>query len=634
MAQWHTHEVQNGSQRIVLPSRTSYVRDACVHELFAAAANANPDQIALVGEEGSLTYAELLQRARGIALRLRCEGIGSGSLVGLAASRSFSTLAAILGTLMAGAAYIPFDYKGSPADLLERQAANSNIQLLLCDDAFDQLQWEFDWWGNCELRRLSEIDVAPSDRLSGGVYTQVAPLDPVSVMYTSGSLGQPKGVIVPHRAVARLVSAQNFLDFGPDEVFLLHSPLSFDASTLELWGSLLHGACLAVAPPRTLSVDDYYQLVHEYSVTTLWLSAPVFHLITDHKPEVFTPLHNLLVGGDVVNPQRVEKIVKLFPQLNVINGYGPTENTTFTTCYPVPRGYMAAGSLPIGKAISHTQAYILDEHLQPVFNGEAGQLVAGGDGVALGYLAAPEATAERFVRDTFTNQQGGLLYFTGDKVRRLPDGNLEFLGRFDREVKIAGQRIDLKEIEEALAWHTLVRQCAVVVADDSDSKHICAFVELRRSEPDAARLLREHLLSRLPEAALPSRFVALDAMPLCENGKIDRAALTAKLRQLQTSPPEPARKRDAFTDVEAIWQRLLRRDDIDAQENFFDAGGNSLLLMEMHAELNKIFPGKVTLIDLFCATTVTQISNRVAENGPALKICGGYATNGTHGRGQ
>jgi amino acid adenylation domain-containing protein len=634
-----------------------YPTEATVAQLFVEAALSFPDKIALRGEEGEVRYSALLHYAQALALELRQQGVQPGARIGLAAGRSSSTVGAMLGILLAGAAYVPLDGEGQPATLLRQQVQDSGVSLILLDTSASRSSAAAAW-KDCPTHLIPPIDVPPTHerRLQISpkpVTLEAVPEDPVYVMFTSGSTGRPKGVVVAHRGVVRLVSAQRFMRFAPDETFLLHSPLGFDASILELWGSLLHGGCLAIAPARTLGVTDYQDLIVEHGVTTLWLTAAIFHLIADHAPETFAPLSQLIVGGDVVSPHCVRKIRHALPHLTIVNGYGPTENTTFTTCYRVPAEVDAEVDLPLGRAIEHTTVFVLDEQLQPVAEGEAGELVTGGDGVALGYVNEEDSASGRFIPDPFSHIPGALLYRTGDRVRRDPSGLLHFLGRFDSEVKIAGRRVDLNELESLVGGFTGVRACAaLVVGNAPDQKELAVAVEIAGGEAGSEAALRRYLAERMPSALLPARFHLSDSLPLTRNGKVDRAAIREEIRAL-TILPFRARRDPAIRDtasgdgasrgsairdsaihegaiytsateqddklavVLGIWSTLLMNERIGPDDNFFDAGGTSLQIIRMHALLNERYPAKLVLLDLFSATTPRKIAALLAAHSSA-----------------
>jgi amino acid adenylation domain-containing protein len=609
--------------RTPMPWRTEYPRDATVHGLFLETALTNPYAVAIESEEGTLTYAALLARAQGIAAALRRRGAGSGTLVGLAVERSPAAIAVMLGILMVGGVYVPLELNGTPASLLQQQVRSSGLSLLLCDQPLLAKDWEQPWWRGCELLSIAHLE---NELLPAG--SDFAPAkglatDPAYIMFTSGSTGQPKGVMVAHRGIVRLMSGQEYLDFGPEKTFLLHSPLGFDASTLEIWGSLLHGGRLVIAPARPLAVNDFEHLAVRYGVTTLWLSASVFHMVADHVPTAFATLKELIVGGDVVSPSRVEKTLRTNPHLQIVNGYGPTENTTFTACYRVPHDFTGPGSLPIGKPIHGTWIRVLGSDRYPVPDGEVGELAAGGDGVALGYVDAPEMTAARFLPDPLSDDPAARMYLTGDLVRMKVDGNLEFVGRVDQEVKVAGHRVDLKELEELLGAHPAVQQAvASIVSDELQEKRLYAFVRLHPGSSGAATMLREYLSSHVHASAIPSQIVEVEEISLNANGKVDRERLLRLIHRPVPLKPNPGRLKESpvtardevpgLDSVWSAWRGVLHREDVGLDENFFDAGGTSLLLMELHLELNRCFPGRLTLVDLFSATTVRKMSEHLA----------------------
>jgi amino acid adenylation domain-containing protein len=441
------------------------------------------------------------------------------------------------------------------------------------------------------------------------------------VMYTSGTTGRPKGVMVPHRGIARLVINTDFAALGPDEIVLQLAPLAFDAATLEIWGPLLNGGQLVVMPAGPTTVDAIARAVRDHGVTTLWLTAGLFHLMADGPLGDLASLRQLLAGGDVLSPRHVRQTLDALPQCRLINGYGPTENTTFTCCYTVPRGFPPAETVPIGRPIANTCAHILDHRLEPLPRGAVGQLCAGGDGLARGYLGRPDLTAERFVSDPFSREPGARLYLTGDLVRERPDGTLAFLGRVDGQVKINGHRIELEGLDATLRRLPGVRDAAAVVqADTGGGKSLVAYVVLESPETAPERL-RTALAQRVPAAMIPSAVIALPTLPLGPNGKVDRRALQqpARTRPNLGRPYVPPRGPDEER-VAREWRRVLGIDAVGVEDNFFDLGGTSLQLMAIHQALRGVLAPDLTIIDLFARPTIRSLvaSPRApeSEDGP------------------
>ena len=451
-------------------TRTGFPRDATVHALFAAQAARTPEAVAVSFEGTRLTYGELDRRANALAHHLRARGVNVGTPVGLCVERSVEMVVGVLGILKAGGAYVPLE-PASPPERLAFLLEDTAVPVVLAQpDVLPRLP---------EVPGMSVVRLdaalAASEREEAPPCT-VAAGEPAYVMFTSGSTGRPKGVCVPHRAVVRLVMETGYARFGADEVFLQLAPLAFDASTFELWGSLLHGARLVVFPPHAPSLEELGGVLRREGVTSLWLTAGLFEQMVAHHPEALNGVRQLLAGGDVLPVGAVRARLERGGVL--VNGYGPTENTTFTCCHVMKTpGDAGPGAVPIGRPIANTRVYVLDARMQPVPAGVPGELYTGGDGLALGYLGRPELTAERFVPDAFSDEPGARLYRTGDRVRWRPDGVLEFLGRLDGQVKLRGFRIEPGEVEAALRQHPSVREAVVVAREDGPGgKRLVAYV--------------------------------------------------------------------------------------------------------------------------------------------------------------
>ncbi len=586
---------------------TDYPRNATIPELFEAQAAAHSEAIALILKDQSLTYGELNARANQLAHALRALGVGPETLVGLCCERSLEMVTAIMGILKAGAAYLPLDPK-YPKERLNFMVEESRVPVLLTQTALLRV-----------VPQLEGVEVCCLDGEWAGLAEQPTDNPPATatadnlayVMYTSGSTGRPKGTAVMHRNVIRLVRETNFAHFGPELVGLLFAPISFDASTLELWAPLLNGGRLIVFPAELSSLEELGRVLVEQKVNLLWLTAGLFHTMVDERAEALSGVEQLLAGGDVLSAPHVKRMLKaLAPGGRLINGYGPTENTTFTCCHSMTAATAPGENVPIGQPISNTRVYVLDPRLRPVPVGVPGELYVGGDGLSRGYLNRPGLTAERFVPNPL-GPAGTRLYRTGDMVRWLPDGTLEFLGRIDSQVKIRGFRIELGEIEAVLVQHPAVREAVVRVWENrAGAKQLVAYFTAARKVPPSLRELSSFLKRQLPDYMTPASFVMLEALPLTPNGKVDRAALPAPWEEVKTTDVVAPRNEVERQLVE-IWSQVLGVERVGIHSNFFELGGDSILSIQMVARAARVGL-HFTVKQIFRYPTVADLAPQVS----------------------
>ncbi len=596
-----------------------YPRAGSVHGLFAEQARRAPDAVALVTADGEeeLTYGELAARAGRLARRLRGLGVAPDLPVAFCLARAPRMIVALLAVLEAGGAYLPLD-PAYPRERLAlmlddlRQAWGGRPPLLLTEERFASLFAWFEAAGG----RLVRLDAEEADRaLPTPPEPVVLPRNLAYILYTSGSTGRPKGVAVPHRGVIRLVRDNNYARLTADDAFLQSSTISFDASTLEIWGALLNGARVVLPPPETPAPATLAAMIVRHDVTALFLTSALFHQMVDDCLEGLRPVRQLIVGGDVVSPPHARRALASLPDLRLIDGYGPTENTTFTCCGPLPLGAGAAAlppgaAVPIGVPLANTDVFVVcgEDRLEPLAPiGVAGELVTGGDGLARGYWLHPELTAERFRPHPFAASPGERVYHTGDRARFLADGRLEFQGRMDRQVKVRGFRIEPAEVEAALAAHPAVAEAAVLVRGEDADKHLVAYVVGDRTDPSDRSDLRHWLAGRLPDFMVPWAFVHLPRLPLTPNGKVDRRELARIVPERQTAgyvaPRTPVEEALAEIFLHVLGEERTGS-RLGIHDHFFELGGHSLaaarLVSRVHAELGVELP----LRALFEAPTV------------------------------
>jgi len=595
-----------------------YPFDKCIHQLFEEQVERSPDAVAVVFEESQLTYRELNARANQLAHYLCERGVGPEVLVGLCVERSLEMLVGLLGILKAGGAYVPLDPM-YPSERLAFMLKDSAVPVLLTQEKLVEKLSQHSARVICLDSNWAEIH----QHSNSNVANQVTPDSLAYVMYTSGSTGQPKGVSVIHRGVVRLVKENNYANFSPEEVFLQLAPISFDASTLEIWGSLINGARLVVMPSHTPSLQELGQALKHYQITTLWLTAGLFHLMVDERLDDLRKVRQLLAGGDVLSVPHVEKLLHQLNGCILINGYGPTENTTFTCCYPITDPSQIGNSVPIGRPIANTQVYLLDIQMQLVPIGVRGELYIGGEGLARGYLNRPSLTEEKFIPNPFSDELGSRLYKTGDTARYLPDGNIEYLGRIDNQVKIRGFRIELGEIEAVLSQHPGVRETAVIARDFvAGDKQLVAYVVPHQQPAPAISGLRHFLKQQLPDYMVPGAFVVLEALPLTPNGKIDRRALPALEKRSEQEESKVAPRTPIEEMLASIWSNILSINSVGIRDNFFELGGHSLLATQVISRVRDTLTVELPLRSLFEAPTIAEFAERVEnllKNGQSVQ---------------
>jgi len=622
-----------------------YPADRCVHHLFEAQAQQTPDAVAVSMASNQVTYRQLNDSAGRLADVLRSKGIHTDSIVGVQLERSLEMITGILAILKAGGAYMPID-PSYPRDRIEFMLEDSSANILVTTGTLKEKHQFGSFKG--EFILLDSFDFADSITPPPSTSDEQPSTSLAYVIYTSGSTGRPKGVMVEHVNVVRLVKNTDYVHFNQVDRLLQTGALEFDASTFETWGSLVNGLALFLSQKDDiLNASMLKKMIRRYDIDIIWLTAPLFNYLSGMDIEIFDGLKYLLVGGDALSPRHINPVKRRFTRLNIVNGYGPTENTTFSTTFLIDKEY--SNNIPIGKPIANSTAYIVDRWGQSVPVGIVGELIVGGDGVARGYLNNPELSAEKFSRGSFcknrpwtpqkllfnssqvdttniesfgkvkeTLSRKGFFesfYRTGDLARWLSDGNIEFLGRVDQQVKIRGFRIEPGEIEHRLMIHNDIKEAVVAVkADESTGdKILCAYVVLKEKDNDAGLPgLKEYLSGVLPPYMVPSYFVRLDEIPLTPNGKVDKRRLPEPTIEGKTGHDSP---RTALEEkLTAIWQEVLGTPaPMGIDDDFFDLGGHSLKATLMVSMVQKELKVKITLADVFLRRTVREIAEYIGE---------------------
>lgn len=541
-------------------------------ELFKKAVAKYPENIAVAMDGTKLTYMQLDRYSDEFAAYLVKKGVKKESLVAIFAERKIETIIGIVGILKAGGAYLPID-PDYPQSRIEYIANNARVDIIITVGSNHHK-------APANICIIDLCDENSYIREAGFLQTDISPDSLAYVIYTSGTTGEPKGVMVEHKSVIRLVKDTNYISFEARDRILQTGSIVFDASTLEIWGSLLNGSTLYMCWKKDiLDISKLKSILYEKEITVMFLTSSLFQHLAEEDITLFKNLRVLVVGGDVMSCKQAERVIGTYKSLDLINGYGPTENTTFSTCFSVDKPYK--NSIPIGKPIANSTAYIINCFGNLQVPGMPGELLVGGIGVARGYLNNEELTKERFVSLACIPEKR--LYRTGDIVKMMTDGNIQFIGRIDGQVKIRGFRIELNEIQNRLLSYEKINEALVSVYSNNESdKFICAFVTGNDVDCD---VVREYLGKFLPAYMIPAHIINLEAFPLTINGKIDKEAL--KIPTSDTESIDEASANDLEKTICGIWKKLLGRNVISLEDNFFHIGGDSLKVMSFISEAGK-----------------------------------------------
>lgn len=587
------------------PAKVRYDKARGIPEIVRQHAISAPDTTAVISDDTRLTYRELDRLSDALAAYLIDNGVEKGDVVCLLVPRALTTVVAKLAILKAGAGYLPVD-PAYPTDHLQYVLEECRPKVIFTDagqgpdvDALAATGGRVIDLPSL-LPKLGTRDVENLPAVQGG--------DLAYVMYTSGSTGRPKGVAVSHRGITRLVLEQNFIDFRPGDMVLHATTISFDASTVDVWGTLLNGSTLVIVPKTSFSLTDIRDLVRKHDITFINFTTGLFNLFADHADGGLPSLRQAIFGGEVASAAHVRRFLAAYPNCVLTNVYGPTEAACIATTYTVPRDFEAA-ELPIGRAIAHTDVFLLDEEMQVVPAGTEGQIAIAGDGLAIGYFKRPDLTKERFV--TIETSGGPLrCYLTGDLGVADGDGIFHFRGRRDRQVKINGKRIELEEIEAALRRHPRLLEAVVECREPGGIKRIIAYLRPRDPQDlgnsNLVPAVMERLRNTLPAYMIPSAAMVLAEFPLTRAGKIDRSRLPMPpIEGVKPIVPE-SRSEEVLT---RLWREALGLEAIPVDRNFFDLGGTSLQLMRVHAGLEVELGLRCEVLALFKHPTVREMAS-------------------------
>jgi amino acid adenylation domain-containing protein len=582
---------------------------ACLHQLFADQVALQPRAEAVVYGSERLTYQELDQRSNQVAQFLTGEGIYPEDRVGIFMDRSADMIVSMLGILKAGGAYVPID-PDYPAERLNFIAEDTAVRWVLTQRCVQAIL------PTAAPSICVDGADSPIQRCSNEpVVNRSTPESIAVVIYTSGSTGKPKAACIPHRAVVRTVRDTNYMRAVPEDRIAQASSPSFDAAIKEIWLALVNGAAVIGMRRETLLTPvELTTLLRNERISLLILNTSYVHQISRDTPEILKGVRRILFGGEAAEPGPLRELLKHVGPNVLVNGYGPAEGCVITTYHEITEIPEDATTISIGRPVSNAQVYLLDHLQRLVPMGIQGEIYIGGEGVARGYLNRPELTAQRFLPDTFSGNPDRLLYRTGDLARMRGNGEFEFRGRADEQVKIRGHRIELEEVRQAIAGHPQAKQVFLMVREDNPGdKRLVAYVTVRHPLPGAQESLRQHTKNKLPAHMLPAAFVVVDSIPLNTNGKIDRKALPAPIDRPELVDTYRLPETDLERKLTQVWQQLLGVDHVGINDNFFDLGGHSLLAARLIARIEKQLGTNIPMATLFEAPTIAQLAQRLRQ---------------------
>jgi amino acid adenylation domain-containing protein len=598
-------------------TEAAYPAGKCIHELFEDQAERTSSAVAVVYEDRELSYGELNSAANRLAHYLRRLGVKPDTRMAICLDRGLNFVIAELAILKAGGVYVPVDL-GNPANRLTALISDSGATIVLSEKGIALPEilpaQRFD---------IDAIDLA--EMLTENIAAELGAEALAYIIYTSGSTGQPKGVMVPHRAINRLVINSGYAKFNSEDRVAFASNPAFDASTMEVWGPLLNGGrIIVIGQDVLLDPQRFGKELKRQQVSILWLTVGLFNQYAEILKQEFFSLRHLIVGGDALDVQVIRNVIADRPRgsFTITNGYGPTETTTFALTHEIKSVKEKARSIPIGRPIGNTRAYILDEHGAAVPVGVKGELYIGGAGVARGYLNRGELTAERFVPDPYAGETGARMYKTGDVGRWLADGSIEFLGRNDGQIKIRGYRIELGEIEARMMEYGGIREAVVVAREDrGGEKRLVAYYVAEKGERGeeegqvGAEQLRRHVAGCLPEYMVPAAYVGMESIPLTANGKLDRRSLPAPEEDAYAVRGYEEPRGEVERAVAEIWGEVLKVERVGRNDNFFALGGHSLMVVLVISRVQQRLGVKVGLKDLFLHPELGEFARVVASAG-------------------
>jgi amino acid adenylation domain-containing protein len=619
----HRVEVLPAAERhwvVAAWNRTSvaYPAPRCAHELVAEQARLRPEALAVAAGGRQLTYRELDERAEALAEQLTLLGVQPESRVAVYLERSIELLVGTLAIWKAGGTFVPIDPE-YPAERVRFVLEDTDaVAVLTRNELADGLP--------VTAAVIVDVDAPPAGGRQRPGRRERRPLPPEQlayVIYTSGSTGRPKGVPIRHASLCNLVCWHNqAYDVGPSDRATQVAGPAFDGAVWEVWPYLAAGASVHIPDDATrLDAGRLVRWLVEQQITLSFLPTPLAEAVLREEWPANTALRVLLTGGDRLNQWPAQQL-----PFRLVNHYGPTENTVVSTCAEVlARGSAGGEAPPIGRPLPNTRVYVVDRRLQPVPIGVPGELLLGGAQLSPGYWNRPELTAEKFVADPFGNEPGARVYRTGDLVRWLPDGNLEFLGRIDQQVKIRGLRIELGEIEANLAGHPAVHEVAVLAREDTEGdKRLVAYLVADDPPADLVELLRARLRAALPEYMVPAAFVLLERLPLTPNGKLDRAALPAPAATAAAARSHEPPLGATETVLARIWCDVLGLERVGRHDHFFELGGHSLLAMQVVTRVRQDLEVELPVRDVFASPSVARLAARLdelqARSGPAFRV--------------